>query len=748
MMRLSTCVVIVLLCAAAATVAATSAPSTEAAMAPTQPSLEHPPAAQPTPELVQALKGVVNDFLGSPRSPLTRRLIAAKVSSGCTVGLMKLLRAFRNMEPWAYRLLDATGKYPTGLLQGTLSDVGAFDECIETVVRDYYGRETARAQYCNVYLDGNATEVLRYLTPAIIMSHPRAIDFALESGNNRFVEGVRIGLCFITDCTQKDIQSLLQSLVHGTIDLDVKDCVTSLKPPMTKTQTLIVVGLGVLAAGICVSTAFDIYLSRTNANTSFLVKLLTTFSLRLNLETLLVGVNDKESDAYMYRFFHGLRFFSMFMIVFGHSYNIFDFINTSRMVNALHYADSISFSLVMTGYLSVDVFFFLSGFLLAYNIEPKRDNILLTGLIAIVRRHIRTTAPVFFAMVCCLLVPQIASGPNLKPLMEKFYYEFRNQWCHILLQVRNLYSETEIGMFGHLWFVAADFQLFIWALPTILILKRHFWALIAAFFSFSLLCCSVTAWQVVNTPYPPFMTPIVADISILLDTLNYVYVLPFYHGMCYFAGCVTYFLLKKYGQVKISQMKQIGMWCLTLTCALATVFLKYDWNRGRGPPGEWIKIPLAFIDRLMWSFCIGWTVFACSTRRGGVLWNFLSWRAFVPLSRLCFGIYIVHVPLFFIKSNIARERIFYSHFTLVLQTFAVFVTSSLLSLTIYLACEAPVGRLEKMFLMPNRKEEKAHRVCRGKQINIMRKLPCTIKDTDLVNTKEQKPNIKEYSSRL
>ncbi|XP_075734387.1 nose resistant to fluoxetine protein 6-like [Rhipicephalus microplus] len=748
MMHPTTCVVISLLYTAASTVAATLTPSAEAAIAPTQPSPEQPAVVQPTPELVQALKSIVNDFLGSPQSPLTRRLIAAKVSSGCTVGLMKLLRDFRNMEPWAYRLLDASGKYPTGLFQGTLSDVGAFDECIETVVRDYYGRETTRAQYCNVYLDGNATEVLRYLAPAIIMSHPRAIDFALESGKNKFVEGVRIGLCFITDCNQNDIRSLLQSLVHGTIDLDVKDCVTGLKPPMTKTQSLIVVALGILAVGICLSTTLDIYLSRTDANRSFLVKLLTAFSLRLNLEALLVGVSDKDSDAYMFRFFHGLRFFSMFLIVIGHSYNIFDFINTSRLVNALHYADNISFSLVMTGYLSVDVFFFLSGFLLAYNIEPKRDNILLTGLIAIVRRHIRTTAPVFFAMVFCLLVLQIASGPNLKPLMEKFYYEFRNQWCHILLQVRNLYSETEIGMFGHLWFVSADFQLFLWALPTILILRRCFWALIAAFFSFSLLCCSVTAWQVVNTSYPPFMTPIVANISILLDTLNYVYVLPFYHGMCYFAGCVTYFLLKKYGQVKISQMKQIGMWCLTLVCALSTVFLKYDWNRGHGPRGEWIKVPLVFIDRLMWSFCISWTVFACSTRRGGVLWNFLSWKAFVPLSRLCFGIYIVHVPLFFIKSNIARERIFYSHFTLVLQTFAVFVASSLLSLTIYLACEAPVGRLEKMFLMPNRKEEKARRNCRGEQINIMRNLSSTIKDTELVNTNEQKANSKEYSSHL
>ncbi|KAH7979276.1 hypothetical protein HPB49_008931 [Dermacentor silvarum] len=102
-MRPCPSVFIALLCIAGATVASTSGPSAMAVTATTQPSVEHPPTAQPTPKLVQSLKRVVDDFLGNPRSPLARRLIAAKVSSGCSIGLMKLLRALRNMEPWAYR---------------------------------------------------------------------------------------------------------------------------------------------------------------------------------------------------------------------------------------------------------------------------------------------------------------------------------------------------------------------------------------------------------------------------------------------------------------------------------------------------------------------------------------------------------------------------------------------------------------------------------------------------------------------
>lgn len=269
----------------------------------------------------------------------------------------------------------------------------------------------------------------------------------------------------------------------------------------------------------------------------------------------------------------------------------------------------------------------------------------------------------------------------------------------------------------------------------------------AAFLSFGLLCCSITAWQVFNTPYPPFITPIVPDVSILLGTLNYVYVLPFYHGICYYSGCMTCLLVKKYRHTKISKAKQIGMWCLTLTCALACLFLKYDWNRGRGPTDQWIKIPLSFIDRMMWSLCISWTVFACATRRGGPLCSLLSWKAFVPLSRLCFGIYIVHVPFFFIKSSMARERIFYSHFTLVLQTLGVFVASSLLSLAIYFACEAPVGRLEKLFLMSSDEDEKPPGNFTGKEVDQLKKFPCALKGMESGNVSGQTKS-KDDMSRL
>lgn len=71
-------------------------------------------------------------------------------------------------------MLDATGKLPAGIMHGTSSDIGAFDECLRTVVYDQFGLEKVRGQYCNLYMKpGNDTSVEEYMMPAILMTHRR-----------------------------------------------------------------------------------------------------------------------------------------------------------------------------------------------------------------------------------------------------------------------------------------------------------------------------------------------------------------------------------------------------------------------------------------------------------------------------------------------------------------------------------------------------------------------------------------------
>lgn len=658
-----------------------------------------------SPELVETIKSFVAKMLNNPNSALTQRLLEAEISPSCMVGLLKLMRGIRNVEPWAVRLFDASGKYPTGLFQGSMADLGAFDECVQTLVHDEFGNEKIRGQYCNLYLPAtNNTELVEYGASGLVMSHPRAVEFAIGSSDSSMVEGVRLGICFINDCSQEDIQMIINALAGGTIGMRVQDCVTNVPKPWTTTQIVIVAFLGTLAAVIAASSAFDCYITKRQIKKGPLQTALSAFSIEANIKMLLNIERDKESDANAYRFLHGIRLLAIFSIVLGHSYSFFDYLAMSGAINVLHYGDSLSFSFIMTAYNSVDVFFFISGFLMVYNIDKlakTRINRFYIYVVAIIRRHLRTTVPVFFVIMCCYLGPLIASGPNLKPLMERIHHEFSGQWWKILLQVRNAGERDDQGFLGVLWFISADFQLFMVAMPTVLILKRSYWSKIAAFGIMGALCSAISVWQLHGTAFPPFMMPFISELKILNDFYRDVYVWPFHHGLCYFAGCIVCLLVQKYRHSKISKLKLFATWCLCLFCGLTCFFIKYDWCRGRNPTDEWIKLVVSVVNGLCCAVFVGWLVFACSTGRGGVASRLLSWKALVPLSRLSFGVYCIHVPAYYYYFALSRERIFYSHFTLVLLSFGVFGLSSILSFVTFLACDAPVGRLEKQVLMPS-----------------------------------------------
>ena len=46
-----------------------------------------------------------------------------------------------------------------------------------------------------------------------------------------------------------------------------------------------------------------------------------------------------------------------------------------------------------------------------------------------------------------------------------------------------------------------------------------------------------------------------------------------------------------------------------------------------------------------WSLALGWIVFSCHKGYGGIVNDFLSWRAFLPLSKLTFAAYLNHITL-------------------------------------------------------------------------------------------------------
>ena len=117
-----------------------------------------------------SLEGVFNQYWPQ----LFEMSSSVVLSPECTYDVVRVLMALRAMRPWAIKreysldvsvrdvrcsrsllshtpVLDASGKVPEGILAGTLSSLGAYDECLETTLGDEEeDNKGTNGQYCSI----------------------------------------------------------------------------------------------------------------------------------------------------------------------------------------------------------------------------------------------------------------------------------------------------------------------------------------------------------------------------------------------------------------------------------------------------------------------------------------------------------------------------------------------------------------------------------------------------------------------
>ncbi|KAH8038546.1 hypothetical protein HPB51_001810 [Rhipicephalus microplus] len=440
------------------------------------------------------------DYLSVLRSAMSRgfasipasvkfKLFRADVSPECKVGLLRTLRGFLKLEPWTIRLFDASAIYPTGLLQVSRANMGAFDECLETVVHDKSGNLITQGQYCNViaYIK-NGTAVKTTVEALKDVLHPK-----LQYFKDYFtVEGVtvcRLGICFVKECGQRDLQVLVDSPTSNTRDL--------------------------------------------------------------------LRVADKaNADQYAMQFLHGLRFVCVVHIVMCHFYTCL--------------SDS----------------------------------------------WCKFCTPLFFLIMCLYVSPRFVTGPDAKTGFQKLFDEVTTHWWHLLLQIRNFYEVTVWDVLVHTWYLSADFQLFLVALMTLVLLKGRKAALVVAFSVLSLLGCSVGTWIVAHHQLLPIIIFPGPNVTLMSRTQNLYYIRPYYHTVSYFSGCIAFLLAEDFRKKNISKGVQLAGWCVSLSCGLISVFGKLPWYRSPNPTSEMVTLFVAFFDRIVWSVFLVWITLACSSGRG------------------------------------------------------------------------------------------------------------------------------------
>lgn len=92
------------------------------------------------------------------------------------------------------------------------------------------------------------------------------------------------------------------------------------------------------------------------------------------------------------------------------------------------------------------------------------------------------------------------------------------------------------------------------------------------------------------------------------------------------------------------QVIALVIWLLAIAVGLAVVYGLTDYVAGN-QLSVGLRAFYGAASRPAWSLCICWVMFACLTGRGGIINEFLSWRGWLPLSRLSYCTYLLHYTI-------------------------------------------------------------------------------------------------------
>ena len=99
---------------------------------------------------------------------------------------------------------------------------------------------------------------------------------------------------------------------------------------------------------------------------------------------------------------------------------------------------------------------------------------------------------------------------------------------------------------------------------------------------------------------------------------------------------------------------------------------------------------------MAWAAAVAYVVWACHNRLGGLVNEFLSWRMWIPLSRLSYNAYLVHFIVLIYFFNSQEIPIHYQDTAMVFNFISITVVSYAAAFLLAVSVEFPISNLEKL----------------------------------------------------
>ncbi|KAH9421138.1 hypothetical protein DERP_010078 [Dermatophagoides pteronyssinus] len=572
--------------------------------------------------------------------------------------------------------------FGSGLLSGTFTNFGDFDSCLSIDNRQHLSNSTIDNDQ-----DISTIEFIGKYCFATIRLPNQVKQFPsinFESSNSKLLSNNEIwkqsllerwlqanpryplanALCLPSVCDEKFIGNLIQNAfkpLHET-NFDIEFCQTKLDSSFDdwfKIKIILSVIMIIILALIILATILEIYQFQNETYKS--MQIIHCFSLCSNFRSLFVIKNRME-----YPWIDGWRVFLTLFVLLAHvsiNQGVLQLLPISPFV---HFPDDYQRQTtpIINRYLvnstwTIKSFFMMSGFLLAQSFL-KSKNLPSFGRY-VLSRWLRFTPCYIGYIMFTIILGFIGNGPLFhEKIIESYLKPCINNLPYHLLYMNNWLDFRQMCGF-QTWYLSVDFQLYIISFIVLSLYYYNFTRL--AFIITSILILSsyliTMALFIFKLHGIPFFISVLYPQLPLGDRGYLLYWTATYnHFEAYFFGITIGVLVNKKITLNLSKVsiRKLFLLSLAILMIIPQIFplFFFDYQQQR-PLADllssysWSNALIITISNLLWICSISFMFYLSSTYpiiiNENIFIKTLSSHCFVPLARICFAIYLVHVPL-------------------------------------------------------------------------------------------------------
>ena len=542
-----------------------------------------------------------------------------------------------------------------------------------------------------------------------------------EAGIVDLISYLSFGRCIPDSCSKEDLSnSLKYFLTRNNITNHpyIANCHTTDETvPLDNADWGMIGIITFMAVLLTIGTFIDVTIKclQISCYPDKMIQLFQGFSVYTNTVKLFKTDNVRPDSLTS---INGIRFLSMTWVLFSHSYSALT--GSQLAINNSAKAlspdgpiyGSVAFQAILNGFPSVDSFFFIGATLLAYITLKELDR--MKGgnpkfwIMFYVHRYIRLTGVYAIAIgLTATLLRQFATGPQSYQI-ELDPTSCQESWWINLLYINNLYPQwkmTQPWCLGQSWYLANDMQFFIISPVFIYALWKS--QIVGLSLSFLGLLAGTIVPMVIVYQKDLELSP--SFPNILNDPYAYMldlYIVPWCRFQPYISGIIFGYLLHRMRdtpKLNINPYHLIWIWAVIGAIGALVVYGLSPYVAEYLEAGAMItvgtlptRIAYNGLHKLAWSICLGWVILACTKGAAGPINSILSWKAWIPLARLSYCIYLVHMIVIAYFTSIFTFSVTFTHAFAMYWILAMLCFSTFFAYIMSIGFEVPITHLERV----------------------------------------------------